>query len=182
MTSVNEKTETEVILGEGSPLHLPAADIDVIIEELGTRQFFKFLKILTVGAGPALADLVVEADTDVEELTGSLIALLLVSIPEAEDEVIDFIKSMVKPVGIIDPERSKVDRQKNVDLYTELYRTLDNPKPEDSLEILIRVVENETPNLVALGKRVAALLPTAAKAAKSTGSSKKPSKKSTPEA
>lgn len=176
MTTVNDKTETEVLLGDGRILHLPGSDVDVVLQELRTRQFFKFLKILTVGAGGVLADLKIGPDTDPEELTQSIVALLIVSIPEAEDEVVDFLRSMVAPVGLIEPEKSKADRTANVELYQKLYENLENPKVEDSLEILIKTVENEAPNLIELGKRVAATLPTVLKL---SGSSKKPSKKST---
>lgn len=171
--------ETEVILGDPDILHLDGLDIDIKVEQLRTRQLFKFLKILTVGAGAALADLSISAETDSSELAQELIAILLISIPEAENEVMEFLNSMIAPVDLIEPERSKDDHAANVEKYTKLYREFNNPLPGDTISLLVRIVQNEAPNLLALGKQIAALLPTAAKL---TNSSKKPSKKSTPAA
>lgn len=182
MTTVNEELEVseaqlsdaEVIAGDPALLHLPGADIDVFVEKLRTRQLFKFIKIITTGAGPALADLSIGADSNAEDLTQQLLAILLISIPDAEQESIDFLRSMVKPVGLIEPEKSKTDRQVNVEKYTELFSLLDNPEPEDTIALLVKIVRDEAPNMMALGKQIAALLPSAAKL---TTSSKKPSKK-----
>jgi hypothetical protein len=183
MTTVNqeapEQSDTDIIAAYPNRVHLSGADLDVDVERLRTRQLFKFLRILTVGAGPALAELEISSDTDQAELTQQLMAILLISIPEAEDEVIDFLRSMVKPINLVEPERSKADREANVEKYTTLYTQLNNPAPEDTLELLIRIVKNEAPNMIALGKQIAALLPSAAKL---TNSTKKPSKKSTPAA
>lgn len=175
MTTVNE--DIEAIAGTPERLRLPVADVEILVEHLRTRQFFKLLRILTVGAGPLLAELQISEDTDPAELTQQLIMVLLVSIPEAEEEVMDFLKSMAKPVGLVEPERSKADREANVEKYTQLYVTLDNPDPQDTIELISRIIQIETPNLMALGKRLAAMLPSAAK---QTTSSKRPSKKRTP--
>ena len=171
------QSETDILAGDPFKLHLDGADIDVLVEKLRTRQLFKFLKILTVGAGSILSELRIDKDTAAEELAQELIAILVISIPDAEDETIDFLRSMVKPVDLIEPERSKADREINVEKYTDLYKLLDNPEPEDTFALLQRIVKNEAPNMVALGKQIAALLPSAAKA---SSSSKKPTKKSTP--
>lgn len=178
-TTPTTNDDIDTIVGDPSVLHLEGADVDILIERLRTRQFFKLLKILTVGAGPMLAELQVSSDSSQEELANNLVALLIVSVPEAEDEVLDFIRSMVAPVDLISPEKTKGDRAANVEKYTELYQKLENPELEDTLDILIKVIKDESPNMLALGKRLAALLPSAAK---QTTSSKKPSKKSTPSA
>lgn len=168
--------EVEILSADPDLVHLDGANVDVYLEELRTRQLFKFLRIITAGAGPLLADISITKDTDADELTQSLLAILFISIPEAASETIDFLQSMVKPVGLIENEKSKVDRQINVEKYTELYALLDNPMPVDTMTLITKIVERETPNMVALGKQIAALLPSAAKL---TTSSKKPSKSST---
>ena len=56
-------------------------------------------------------------------------------------------------------------------------RNPDNPEAEDTLDLLMKIIEIETPNLKALGKKIAAILPSAAK---QTTSSKKRSKAQTP--
>lgn len=171
--------EVGIISDDPYRVFLPGLDREVGIEKLRTRQLFKFLKILTVGAGPALAELSISADTDPAELTQQLLMVLLISVPEAEDEVIAFIHSMLRPDGLIDPERSSNDRKANIEKYTELYTDLVNPLPQDSMAILVQVVKNEAPNLVALGKQIAALIPTVSSAATSKSSSKKSSGTST---
>jgi hypothetical protein len=179
MTTVNETPadETAVLAAEPDLLHLPEADIDIYVEKLKTRQLFKFLKILTKGAGPLLGDLSLGQDTNAEELGQDILALLLVSLGNADNEIIEFLQSMVRPTGLIDPERTKLDREENVAKYTALYTLLDNPEIADLVALLTFIVKAEAPNLVSLGKQVAAMLPTAAK---QTTSSKKRSPKSTP--
>jgi hypothetical protein len=172
----SEQSDIDILAANPQRLYLPGLDIQIDVEKLRTRQLFKFLRILTVGAGPALADLQINSETNTEELTQQLLAILVISIPEAEDEVIEFLRSMVKPLGLIEPERSKADRDANVAKYQELFEHLDNPEPEDTLALLMHIVKAEAPNMIALGKQIAVLLPSAAKL---TTSSKKPSKAST---
>lgn len=170
MTTVDD---VETLAPEPTQLELSSGTV-IEIERLKTRQLFRFLKILTVGAGAALADLKIDGESDPADLAQELVALLLVSIPDAEDEAMDFVRSMVKPLGLVAPERSKNDRVANVAKYEELYLELDNPEIEDTIAILEKVIRTEAPNMLALGKRLAALLPSAAKP---TSSSKKPTKK-----
>lgn len=168
-------TETETDILEGAPTVLTLeSGTQIEVERIRLRQTMRFLKILTVGAGAALAEVKLNADTEPAEMAQEIIALLLISIPDAEEESIDFIKSVVRPLGIIEKERTKDDRAKNIAKYEELYTELDNPSLEDSLTIFEAVVKVEAPHLVALGKRLALLLPNAVK---QTSSSKKPSAK-----
>lgn len=168
--------ETEVILDDPYLLHLPVADFDVKLSKIRTREALKLLRIIGAGAGPLIADMRITQDTAPEELAESLIALLLVSITDAEDEVIDFIHALVNPVDLIDPVKTKEQREENVKKYTDLYTKLDNPEAGDTIAILTQVIRNEAPNFLALGKQLAAMLPSAAKL---TTSSKKPSRSST---
>ncbi len=174
MTTIAEELETLDPESTSSTFELTTGT-EVEIEHLRTRQLLRFLKILTVGAGAALTELKIGEDSEPGELAQELIAILLVSIPDAEDEVMDFMRSMVKPAGLISPEKTKGDRVYNVQKFEALFTELDNPEIEDTIAILEKVIKAEAPNMLALGKRLAALLP--ASAAKPTTSSKKPTKK-----
>src|SRR6187431_1856449 len=101
MTTSTNENETDVILGESTVLTLESGT-QINIERIRLRQTMRFLKILTVGAGAALAEVRVNQDTPPAEMAQEILALLLISIPDAEEESIDFIKSMVKPLGLID--------------------------------------------------------------------------------
>lgn len=136
----------------------------VVYEPLKTRQFFGLLRIVTRGAGSALGDpalFSLNSDTTAEEWGQKLLALILVAVPNAENETVAFIQSMVKPDGLIDkPVQSltKADKAHNAALWTKLSEELYNPELEDTLTILEDVVKRESSDLVALGKRVATML------------------------
>lgn len=130
----------------------------VEIERLRTRQLFKLLKILTRGAQPILADLDWSGQTDQQEFGQQLLAALLVSIPEAEDEALEFIRAMVRPVGFIERPRSQEERNENFRKQDDLSWALNNPPLEDTVEIISRVVQKEAPEILALGKKLGSLL------------------------
>lgn len=155
MTTVNKDVDS--IAAEPVPITLSSGE-RVHIERLKTRQLFKLLKVLTRGAGEALSSLDISTDMDAEEFTGQLLAAVVISIPEAEDEAIEFIQSMVSPVGLIIPPRSKDDKKKNDDLYDAIASSLYNPELEDTINIIEQVVVNEASEIQALGKRLGGLL------------------------
>lgn len=175
MTTVNTENETDALLGEPVRLTLPASGVELELERLKTRQLLKLVKILTAGGGGAIADLPFDFDSDPEELTQQIIGILLATIPEAEEEVMEFIRSMVKPIGLVEPERSAADRSKNTELYVALYKVVDNPELEDTLELFAAIVKAELPNLKALGKKIATLVSSVAKPKTSSKKSSKPS-------
>lgn len=127
----------------------------VQVERLKTRQLMRLMKILTRGAGPALSDLSFE---DGAELAGQVLATVAFSIPEAEEETIEFVQSMVSPVGLIDNPRSGPEHEVNIGLIEALEAEMRNPELEDLISVLERVITVEAPHLVALGKRLALLL------------------------
>lgn len=146
---------------------------EVELLPLKTRQFFKMLKILT--HGPALA--LVSGGGDLlsgtqEEITGRFLGFLLVSIPDAVDETIDFLASMVQPAGLIDrPKLDKTDRQRNEDKWNQLRVELYNPELEDLIDLVTVIIKREAADLAALGKKLVSLLNLAEKTGqlKSTG-------------
>ncbi len=143
----------------------------VEVKPLRTREFFKFLRIITRGARPAMVDLSLfnlGEDVDISEFTGKLLGTMLLSIPEAEDEAVDFINAMVQPVGLIERPRglklSKLDNERNMELWTRVYTDLDNPELDDTVSIIETVVKAEAADIQALGKRLVAMFKMAQKA------------------
>lgn len=127
------------------------------IVPLRTRQFFKLLRILTSGAGDAILDLKLDPEDEDMAFATKLIATFGFAIPAAENEAIDFIQSMCKPVGLIERPASqlnKQDKERNDELWYRLIAELSNPELGDTLSILEAVITRETPNLKALGKRL----------------------------
>lgn len=144
----------DVMVPEASVVTLESGT-QVEVQPLKSRQLLKLLKIVTHGAGDSLLALRMDANDSDGAFAAKLMATLAFSIPEAEEETIDFINSMVKPAGLI--ENRKLDdeaKERNVELWTKLYDDLENPGLLDLFTIVEVVVKNETPNLKALGKRL----------------------------
>lgn len=148
----------------------------VVVESLRTRQFFKFLRIITRGALPAMQDLSVfkmDNDEDSRAFAGRLVSLLLLSVPEAEDEAIEFIQSMCKPYGLIERRGvrlNKQDTERNTELWAKVITDLDNPELDDLITIIETIVKREAADIQALGKRLRAMFALAEK----TGQLSKP--------
>lgn len=126
------------------------------LEPLKLRQFLRLLRIVTRGA----ADVLDQAELDFNDPQGFLqtfLGMVLFSIPEAEQESIDFIQSMVKPKNL------SGDASKDLIRIQELKTELDNPALEDTLTIIQGVIERESEDLRALGKRLGAMFSMAQK-------------------
>jgi hypothetical protein len=170
--------EIEALSPEVTPITL-STGMEVNVVRMRLRQLMRFMKIITAGANGVLGELSLRADMEPEEFTGQLLGLLLVAIPEAEDEAVEFIKSMVEPVGLIERPRTKDERQKNDDLLVDLYGSLGNPTIDDTFNIIERIVRNEAADIQSLGKRLVAMLAQSG-ALKAVASSDSTSEASTP--
>lgn len=139
----------------------------VTVERLRARQFFKLLRIVTHGAMPILGDMRMLPDPrgDKEQFAYSLVSMILMSIPDAEDETIDFLRSMCTPVGLRSGGRkaSAEDVEYNAALWDALEKELANPELDDLLTIVESVVRAETDDIQALGKRLLAMFALAKK-------------------
>jgi hypothetical protein len=183
-TSTKEATEnTDIEALEAVSTEATLSDGTVVeIERLKTRQLFRLLKVLTVGAADVLPSLNFSADMDPTEFGTTLIAALVFALPNAENEAIDFIQSMVLPKGLIFPGRgeklSGPELEINEDLVQHLREVLANPEIEDTVAIFERVITIEAPHIQSLVKQLSLLWTTqrAAFTAKQGGSSKKSSK------
>lgn len=133
----------------------------VEIQRLKLRQLFRLLRIITRGGAaylPMLREALASSGSDEErtnEFGTQLIAIALIALPEAEDEAVEFIMSVVEPSGLM-KGKNKADWQRNDELRQTLAEELYNPEPEDAITILEAVINREKGDLVALGKRLMA--------------------------
>lgn len=148
------KSETEVLANESEILTL-SNGLEVAVNRIKTRETFKLLKILTRGASYALQT--VEFGENSEDFAQSLIMALIFAIPEAEDETIEFVQTIVSPVGL-ESGKSKAVKEANDEVYNKFVEALDNPELDDLVEILTKVIEVEAPHIQELGKKIALLL------------------------
>lgn len=148
--------------------------LQVRLESLKARQFFKLLRIITHGALPGMrqAGLFDMADMDTDEFMGRLLSVTVLSIPDAEEETIVFLKSMCYPVGLIERRGlNKQDVERNSLLWEALEAELDNPELGDLVTIIEAIVKREAEDIQSLGKRLASMF----KLAEKTGQIDSPS-------
>lgn len=150
------RTETERL--DPQPVQARLSDgTEIDVEPLKLRQFLALLRILTRGAGAALTMGGLSA-RDNEDFMRQLMAMLLFAIPEAEQETIDFVKSMVRPKGA----PAKLEGAW-LSALEHIHDELDNPELEDLVTIVELVVQNEAADLRALGNRLRSMFDTATK-------------------
>jgi len=131
------------------------------------RQLFRLLRIITRGGAqylPMLREAMAgaAADDGAEVFGTQLLAVALLALPEAEDEAVEFLGSVVERADL-SAGTDKAARTRNDSLIAELATELYNPEIEDVITILEAVVAAEKDDLVALGKRLAATWGVAAK-------------------
>lgn len=129
-----------------------SSGLEVDIEALKTRQFFKLLRIVTRGGANVLANFRLNPEGGEEEFVANLVGLVVFAIPEAEAEAIEFLRSMTTPVGLTG------NGEKDAPLIERYFDELENPELEDTVSIIEAVVHREAPDLMALGKRLSSML------------------------
>lgn len=154
-----KETANDVLSSEPTVITLTTGT-KIRIERLRTRQLLRALKVLTNGAADVLAGFSFDSE-DEESFAANILASLIFAIPEAEDETIEFVQSMVSPAELVDEPKTKADKLLNADLYKKLEKELFNPELEDLISIVEVIIKNEAPHVAELGKRLMLLLPTA---------------------
>ncbi len=149
------KTETERL--DPIPVEMVLmSGVKYDLNPLKLRQFLRLLRIITRGA----ADILDSTSLDFEnpdQFVQQFIGMILFSVPEAEDETIDFLKSMVKPADLTgNPQKDDV-------ILADFYRAMDNPELEDTVSIIQVIVQNEAEDLRSLGKRLGSMMKVAEK-------------------
>jgi hypothetical protein len=148
------KSDVEVIVDEGQKLVLESGT-EVVLVPLKSRQFFKMLRIITHGAGGMLLNFKFSSSDSPEEFGAKLVALLAFAIPDAEDEVFEFLLSMVEPANLKSGKSlTKTQIADNIKIKAELREELENPELGDTLTLIEAIVKREAEDLQALGKRL----------------------------
>jgi hypothetical protein len=151
MTAENE---LDVLVPESFEVRLSDGTY-VEIQELKTIQLLRLLKIVTRGGGSMFLELDIDFGDDPETFGGKLVALVLMSVPEAEDETLAFLRAMVRPVGLIEGRSlSKDDQARNDALWASVGTALVNPPIEDTIDIVEAIVRRVAPDVQSLGKRL----------------------------
>lgn len=135
--------------------------LELNLVPLKTRQLFRLLRILTHGAGAAVLTNTLDFGADPEEFAGRLAAVVMLAIPDAETETIEFVASMVEPVALVKKPEDKLSKKEsdaNQKLWDRVNTDLFNPDPFDLIDIVIRIVQAEADDLQALGKKIAQVL------------------------
>lgn len=133
----------------------------VTFDRLRTRQFFALLRIVTRPALPALRYFSLDPTRQsMDEFTANLVGLVLVSIPEAEDETIAFLKTMITPRDLANDQLTKDQRTA---VLTDFNTYMVNPELDDTVTIVEAIVRREAPDLKALGQRLLQMWNLAAK-------------------
>jgi hypothetical protein len=137
------------------------------LESLRSRQFFKLLRIITHGALPGIREaglLDLENLDDTDEFMGRLLSVTLLSIPDAENETIEFVRSLCYPDGLIERKNlNKQDVEHNQVLWDALDEELVNPDLDDMVTIIEALIKREAQDIQALGKRLASMFKLAEK-------------------
>lgn len=143
-----------------------ACGITVHVLPLRTRQLFKMLRIITHGAGQALQNAGLDFADESGVFMQKLVGIVLFSIPDAEQETIEFIQSMVEPAGLVDKmpgDLNKQERERNIELWTAVNKELWNPDPGDTIDLVENIITREAKDIQALGKKVSRLIELASK-------------------
>jgi len=130
----------------------------VRVVPLHTRQVFKLFRIIAAGAGAAIGGLRLDPDEDTGVFLEKFAVAVLTALPEAEQQTIDFLQSMVEPVGLRKSRApNRADREHDEALWQALFEHFDNPPPEDTVTLIEAIVRRDGADLQALGKRLAAM-------------------------
>lgn len=136
--------------------------LEIRVVPMRTRQVFRFLRILTHGAGGAVLAGGLDFNDKPEEFAQKLLAIATLAIPDAEQETMEFLASMCEPAGLRKPRAGEklgdeADRA-NQELWDRLNTDLFNPDPLDAIDIIERIILNEATDLQALGKRLGRMM------------------------
>lgn len=151
--------ELDALVPSGGTITL-SSGVEVEILSLDTIQLVRLIKIFTNGMPPeALGGFLFDLNPDDDTFAVRLIMNLLLAIPNAEREVLEFIRSMVKPTGLLKgPRLSTSEKAQNQELINEFNEALANPKALDTVEILKNVILASADDMRSLGKQIGELL------------------------
>lgn len=143
MTVTKETPKTpdlEAILPD--PTAYEVEGIPANVKRLKSREFLALLRVITNGAGAHMGSFDFSGDSD--EVSGKLVGLAIVAIPNAAEEFTDLLQLVVEP--------------KNRSDANALSKALQNPDIDVLLDVITIIAEQEKDDLTELvGKARAAL-------------------------
>lgn len=123
--------------------------LEVELEPLKTRQAFALFRIILRGTHQGNLLLTMIGQDDPDEILGKIIMSAIFSVPDAEDEAIGFLQSIVRPIH--------AEQENQVRDY------LENPSLDDLVTIFHALAVREAPHVSELGRRLAAMIQLAGK-------------------
>lgn len=138
--------EAEIILPDSDGTVTLTEGYKVVVNRLRLREFLALMKVVTRGASPIMATVSLDAGAGAAEFAKNFLSLLLFAIPEAEDEIVDFLRLIVTPDAGDDPET-----------VLAIDTAMQNPEIEDVVIILEKLVSQEADSVQSLGKRLVSL-------------------------
>jgi hypothetical protein len=112
------------------------------VNRLKTREFLSLLRVMTSAFGESLKSIKLSVDDD-EALQQELLGLLVVALPNAVDEFVEFLKIIVQPT--------------NAKHTGKVRQALDNPEIEVMLGIAEVVITQEISDLRVLAGKAQAM-------------------------
>lgn len=135
-----ERDELEALLPELEDLKL-SSGLVIKLKPLKARQFFRLLRIVTRGGAQILNQLRWTQLDSSDQFAAQFVAVIVFAIPEAEQETLDFIQSMI--------ELPEDENERFL-----LLRELDDPELEDTINIIEQIILREKDDLASLGKKM----------------------------
>ncbi len=128
----------------------------VNVLRMKTRQMFRLLKIITHGGLTGGLPQMVNFQDAPEVFVQQILTVLLLSIPDAEQEALEFLAVMVEPYGLArKPKLSKAETEANALRWDRMNEFLGNPPIDDTITLFEEIIKAEAPEFQALGKRLA---------------------------
>lgn len=107
---------------------------DCRVKRFRTRELLAFIRVLLRGIGPDLNEVAKAVDTkDRKQMEADLLGIMVVALPNAFDEFVDFLGTVVEPV---DPDDARAVRQE-----------MANPEPAAAIDVLGLIVHQERDEL-----------------------------------
>lgn len=143
MTAVEDVTnDLGVILPDAGGV-IDVEGIPAKVKRLRSREFFALIKVLVRGIGPGISEIKLDTENR-EQLEADMIALFTLALPNAIEEMSEFLFAVVEPV--------------NAEDQGELNKRMVNPDPEVTMDILGLLVTQERDDLKRLWGKAQAWL------------------------
>lgn len=126
-----------------TPFFTEVAGCKCTVRRLKTREFLMLMQVLTSGLGPALGEVKLDF-TDEDTIARDLSALMLLAVPNAVDEFMQFLRSVVEPV-------------RDEDRGTVATYLADNPDLDVMVEIFEGIATQEKDDLAILAGKAQAM-------------------------